>query len=298
MLNILGSSNIVFLADQAIDSGTAEALSGEELTISQLPLSGASLDEPELARASVLVVAAVGAVAADQAISVIRQIRESEDLKTLPIICWGFSPRPAGAGSSSCFGLSFYLDAKAPVADVLQTVKCAVGSSNQFKGLLREVSVRESAIGLIRSGVFELKGLQEAENLATMLSRACPDPSVAAFALMEILVNAIEHGNLGLSHDEKSELLESGRLQDEIARRLGLPENVDKVVSVSFTRYDDRAEFTIKDAGIGFDWRRYMRELESDSDKLNGRGLTLACALECVDLSYSGNGNTATLVFR
>ncbi len=46
--------------------------------------------------------------------------------------------------------------------------------------------------------------------------------------LSELLVNAIEHGNLEIGYDEKSRLLQSEGWQGEIDRRLALPEYTDQ----------------------------------------------------------------------
>ena len=296
MLNIHEPSSIVIFSDRSIEPTIVDTLTDAAMSVKQRSLSGADFTDPSLADVNVLVIAADSEEMADQAVSTIGTIRKIEALKTTPIVCLGFSPRLTGFGDNKALGLLFSVKASASIDDTLLTIRSAVGSASQFQSLLREVSVRESAVGLIRSGVFELKTLQQAEHLATMLSKACPNPSVAAFALMEIMVNGIEHGNLGISNAEKSQFLEAGTLQEEITRRAGLPENLDKVVTVEFNRHSDRAEFVIRDGGDGFDWRRYIKNVTQDSDKLSGRGLTLAFALEDVTLKYSGNGNTAILV--
>ncbi|RVU37761.1 hypothetical protein EOI86_00180 [Hwanghaeella grinnelliae] len=296
MLKFLEPSSIAIFSDRSIEPAIVDALMDASMSVTQRELSDADFTDPSLADVNVVVIASESEEMADQAVSTISTIRKTEALKATPIVCLGFSPRLTSAGETKSLGLLFSVKDTTSIEDKLLTIRSAVGSANQFRSLLREASVRESAIGLIRSGVFELETLQEAEHLATMLSKACPDPSVAAFVLMEIMVNGIEHGNLGISNEEKSQLLEAGTLQEEIARRAALPENLGKAVSVEFVRYRDRAEFVIKDSGEGFDWRRYLQDVTQDSEKLNGRGLRLAFALESVTLRYSGNGNTATLV--
>ena len=70
--------------------------------------------------------------------------------------------------------------------------------------------------------------------------------------LFELLINAIEHGNLGLSHEEKAALLAHGQLDEERERRLALPEYAARYVTTTFRRYPDRIEIEIEDQGDGF----------------------------------------------
>jgi hypothetical protein len=52
-----------------------------------------------------------------------------------------------------------------------------------------------------------------------------PEPRSAVYGLNELLINAVEHGNLGITYDEKIKLVVEGRLESEIERRLALPQN-------------------------------------------------------------------------
>ena len=43
-------------------------------------------------------------------------------------------------------------------------------------------------------------------DLATLLSNICPDPQRVVVGMSELLINAVEHGNLGITYDEKGVL--------------------------------------------------------------------------------------------
>ena len=108
-------------------------------------------------------------------------------------------------------------------------------------------------------------------------------------ALFESLVNAVEHGNLGITYDDKSRLLEIGQLQSEIERRLALVENRDKRVVVQLDREVDRVRLRIEDCGPGFD---YHKDLKVDPDRLfdaHGRGVMMANGT--LDIEYIDPGN-------
>jgi anti-sigma regulatory factor (Ser/Thr protein kinase) len=48
-----------------------------------------------------------------------------------------------------------------------------------------------------------------------MLNIAAPDPSRVVLGLTELMLNAVEHGNLSISYDEKSRLIASDLLHQE-----------------------------------------------------------------------------------
>ena len=90
-----------------------------------------------------------------------------------------------------------FLEASPSAHALTQVVESGFSSYEHYVSLVSEIRSRTSAIGLITSGTFHLKSPKECENLTTMLSLACPDPSAVALGLSELLINAVEHGNLG-----------------------------------------------------------------------------------------------------
>ena len=116
--------------------------------------------------------------------------------------------------------------------------------------------------------------------------------------LSELFINAVEHGNLGISYEEKGALINNEALNLEIARRQALEENRDKRVVVCFERQTDALVFTIKDQGKGFDWWRY---LDIDPERVfdpNGRGIAMARIMSFDSLEYQGNGNIVVATVR
>jgi len=115
--------------------------------------------------------------------------------------------------------------------------------------------------------------------------------SIASIGMRELLVNAVEHGNLGITFDEKSELLQSGRWQEEIERRLISPQYRDKYATVSIRRDDTCFTVIIQDQGDGFDWGGYLESRDRPGTMLHGRGMSLAMSAEFAAFQYSGTGS-------
>jgi two-component system, cell cycle response regulator len=174
------------------------------------------------------------------------------------------------------------------------TLESSHSEFKRFRALLSEIESRTSAIGLIKSGKFRVQTLQQAEALTTMLSLACPEPAAVALGLSEILVNAIEHGNLNITFEEKSSLLEQGTWDHEIQNRLLHEDNKDKFVKVNFHRYDDRIIFIVEDQGQGFNWKEYLTSDPAFSSAKHGRGISIASAMGFSSMKYNKKGNKVT----
>lgn len=111
-------------------------------------------------------------------------------------------------------------------------------------------------------------------------------------ALLELLINAIEHGNCKISYDEKTAWLEkNGDIMELIREKNKNPAVKARKVYFSYTITPDKSHFTIRDEGDGFDWRSRI-SAPSDSPGFHGMGLQMA-NLYVRDLSYNQKGNEA-----
>ncbi len=189
----------------------------------------------------------------------------------------------------------FHTIAKPCDMEILYSVTCAaINQFNHVKSLLNEIETRSSAIGLITSGTFEFRTMKEARNLTTMLSLACPGADGIVIGLNELLHNAVEHGNLEIGYDLKTELVETGRLYDEIQNRLASGLYSDRFVKVEFKRSDQEVVFTVEDQGNGFNWRKYLTIDDERIRSNHGRGIALAKMMAFTELDYNEKGNKAT----
>src|SRR5262249_28083913 len=73
-------------------------------------------------------------------------------------------------------------------------------------------------------------------------------------ALIELLVNAMEHGNAGIGSDEKTRwLAENHTIQELVERRMSEPERAGRKVRVAYRISPASSWFEIADEGEGFD---------------------------------------------
>lgn len=114
--------------------------------------------------------------------------------------------------------------------------------------------------------------------------------------LYEILVNSIEHGNLGITYDKKKEALENNTYNELVTRKLKEANEQKKVVNIQTVYNGEELVVEIIDQGKGFN----LKELPklSDPDTLlavHGRGILLA-SLYFDKLEYKEPGNVVTIV--
>jgi YesN/AraC family two-component response regulator len=118
--------------------------------------------------------------------------------------------------------------------------------------------------------------------------------------LSELLLNAIEHGNLEISGKEKHQALIEDRFASLIEERRADPlrEQRRVLVELSFEQRSGEFRCQIRDEGVGFCWQSLPQEIKTEDFVLpHGRGVLLSRLL--VDqLMYNDAGNEVTVVKR
>ena len=113
--------------------------------------------------------------------------------------------------------------------------------------------------------------------------------------LMELLTNALEHGNCNISWEEKTGFLKNGgNMLELIEKKRNLPENKDKKIKISYFIGKDKSHFAIEDEGPGFDWKSRMVSGDiPDFELEHGRGISLSRGLVSA-LHYNEKGNAVS----
>lgn len=118
-------------------------------------------------------------------------------------------------------------------------------------------------------------------------------------ALGELIVNAVEHGNCGITYDEKTIGMENGlSVVDLVAEKCKDPVIRTKKVDFQWEIRAEKSLFTIRDEGKGFDVRAHLKKVATqDMLSLHGRGIKLASMLS-QELIYNEKGNQVTLCIK
>lgn len=180
----------------------------------------------------------------------------------------------------------------------------AIESLSRLKELLPTLAqkhigrqAQEYQFGQLNEAHFNFQTLTQAHFLARFLSTQYPEGSNTLLGISEIFINAIEHGNLEISYDEKSALLAQGRWIEEIESRAAKEPYKNRFVSAFFKREADNIILTVRDEGHGFDWKKFQ---EVDPRRLiasHGRGIMMAKGLSFSELKYNDKGNVVEAVY-
>lgn len=117
--------------------------------------------------------------------------------------------------------------------------------------------------------------------------------------LVELLINAIEHGNCGISYEEKSSWLESGgEIFQLIQEKCKDPEIAKRKIQLDYRIHPTHTSFHIQDEGDGFDWQEInLKTNKKDLLDLHGRGILISCGITD-NLTFNEKGNGVSFDFQ
>ena len=188
-------------------------------------------------------------------------------------------------------GAYYYLTKPFEEETLRSVISTAVGDRLRYRSMQQQIEMSSRLDDLMADGQFSFRTLNEARDMATMLSNICPDPQRVVVGMAELLINAVEHGNLGITYEEKGLLKDLGSWQDEVEKRLDMPEYRDRKVTVKMHKNKQNIDFVICDEGEGFDFSGFLEMDPQRAFDNHGRGIAMSRLLSFDYLEYLGKGN-------
>ncbi len=229
---------------------------------------------------------------------VLAKMKTHETLKMVPVIFQTSMDKAEEIAEGLQAGVNYYLTKPLRKKIFLAVVKTALSGRLLYRSLWKGLRQVENPFNMTRIGYFELQTPEEAQMLSSLLASVCPRSNKVALGLWELLLNAVEHGNIGITYEEKAALLEKDEWETELKRRLALPENAPRKVVVQFESSDTEIRFLVRDQGPGFDWRSFMEFRPDRAFDPNGRGIHMARTLSFDRIEYIGSGNQVMAVIE
>ncbi len=222
---------------------------------------------------------------------VLSEIKENDELNRLPVIM-----QTAKSGDEHMLeglkaGAHYYLSKPYSQDALVTIVSTAVRDYQDHINIKDSLQQTTQTLKMMSVGKFSFKSLCDARSLAALLANACPDPDSVMLGLTELMINAVEHGNLAITYEEKSRLNAEGEWENEVAHRLAMPLYKDKYATIEFTRNDNEITFMIIDQGKGFDWNKYMEICPERAFDSHGRGIAMANSISFKYIEYFDSGN-------
>jgi len=118
-------------------------------------------------------------------------------------------------------------------------------------------------------------------------------------ALREIIINSIEHGNLGITFEEKTAAMREGRYINMISERQNDPKYIDKKIGIAYTLTNKMVRYCITDEGNGFDYNTALDgDISNEANEYSlthGRGIIIAKNI-FDRISFRNNGSSVELI--
>jgi CheY-like chemotaxis protein/anti-sigma regulatory factor (Ser/Thr protein kinase) len=221
----------------------------------------------------------------------LRRLKASPRHAKLQVIMQTAAATPEQVAEGLSAGAHYYLTKPYTPAALRTIARAALEDVQRTRELEDQATLGVESMQMLDRAVFGFRTIAQATKVGALLAQLCPSPGTAALGLAEILVNAVEHGNLGISYAEKSALKRGNRMHEELERRLVDPRYAARRAVVEFERMPDVLRFTVSDEGQGFDWSAFLEMDPKRAFDPNGRGIALARAMSFDQLDFQGCGN-------
>ena len=231
-------------------------------------------------------------------IDVLRRMKARPETMHLPVIMQTGMTADSEVLEGLKAGAYYYLTKPFAADTLLAIVAAAARDYYSRQALAEEVKRQGNVLSCLAEARFIFRTPQEARDLATLLANTAPDPGRIVLGLSELMLNAIEHGNLDIGYDRKTALIENGSLEQEIERLLNSTEFSNRHAEVRVRRSDGELSFRIRDQGAGFNWQGYLEMSPERAFDTHGRGIAMARMLSFERVEYAAQGNEVEAVIQ
>lgn len=223
--------------------------------------------------------------------SFMRMFKSLERCGGTPVIM-----QTAAAGSSEISegiqaGVYYYLTKPFARDVLLAVVARALADSAFHNGMTQSAKDIAAVMSRLDDVRISFRTMDDIRAISLFVAKLFPNPDEAVLGVTELMINAVEHGNLGISYSEKCALMLHGGWHREVERRLALPQNAAKWARLHLQRDHTQVVLTIEDSGEGFDWTQYVAFDRGRARHSHGRGIAMARLVSFDEITYVAPGN-------
>ena len=226
------------------------------------------------------------------------ELKQNDNTREIPVVVQRLVWNDDEVIAAMRAGAYYYLRKSFNFCLFRSLVEAAIADPNHTVRPWTERSELPVNQGLMVTTEFRFRTLEETKEITNYISATCRDADRLQMGLWEIMINAVEHGNLAISYAEKSQLVDKGLWDLEVAHRLSSPELSHRFATVECEPKDDWLIFKVRDQGTGFDRQPYMEISKARAVDLHGRGIALAASLCFEKIEFQGDGNEVDCWYR
>ena len=138
------------------------------------------------------------------------------------------------------------------------------------------------------------------ENICLKISKYITDIDLFSSALYEVIINAIEHGNLNILYEQKKEWLQKNIYNKKLKELLKseLAKNTNIELTLDINEKENNIKIKVKDNGEGFNIKRALKSIKNDGfARESGRGIIIIKSY-FDEVTHNRKGNVITLIKR
>jgi two-component system cell cycle response regulator len=225
----------------------------------------------------------------------LQKLKASNKYQHIPIIMLTGHNHPDEITSAIDAGIFYYLTKPIKKDFLSSVIHAASRTSKHNKIVNQELERHQRVFKMIDTCEINIKTIDDALGTGPFIAEFFNDPNKIKLGIIELLKNAIEHGNLGIGLELKTQLLLEEKYENEIAERLLLPENINKSVKIKVWRDKEGLWLEITDQGEGFDHNHFLKQPLPAAEAINGRGIIQAATISFDKIEYNDKGNQVTV---
>jgi len=224
-------------------------------------------------------------------LTVLQKVKENDQLKHIPVIFQTAAASQSDIAEGIKAGAYYYMTKPFEPELMIAIVNSAVMDYQNLQSTINAMGQAGDISEYVSNMKLCFRSVKDAQKIAGHVANLFPDPDRVLLGLTEILINAVEHGNLGITYDEKSALLTDNTWAEEIEARLADEKYAGKIATVEFSKNDDNYMLIIKDQGSGFDWEKFVDMGAERVYDSHGRGIAMAGMISFDKIQYVGTGS-------
>jgi len=231
-------------------------------------------------------------------LTLVNQIRDDGRWDGMPIIMQTAMTSQADVLEGVNAGVNHYLNKPYEMNALWQLVCRVLDSKEEQEKIHDGIKQTSLALSMIDQVSFKIRFPDEALSVAALVGKHCQNGSALSIGLHELLLNAIEHGNLEIGFDTKNEWLNENVFKVKLADRLQDAAYADRYVKFDMRRDGERYLFQIEDQGNGFDYENVEQSKADRAFSLCGQGIGVAQRMGLDDIVFHNPGNRVTATAR
>ncbi|MBS1765833.1 MAG: response regulator [Acidobacteria bacterium] len=224
-------------------------------------------------------------------LGLLKRMKEDGRFKRVPVVLQTADVTPERIAEGIGAGAFYYLTKPLNLQILRGVVRAALEVRQEALQVEAEMKAGSLATPLLLRAEFRYQTPDDAHVLAALLAKAFPDPERVSMGVWELLINAIEHGNLEITYAEKTKLMQERRMLAEVKARLERPAFQARRASATLERDAGGLRLIVEDEGPGFDWTPYLELSPDRAFHTHGRGIAMAKAICFDEVRYEGRGN-------